>query len=49
MVYSVDAFIQREKYLKGTYESLSGIEMEMKHNSEYQGLCTNYTIFFGND
>ncbi|XP_065213511.1 WD repeat-containing protein 62 isoform X3 [Planococcus citri] len=33
---SVDAFIQREKYLKGTYESLSGMEMDMKHNSEYQ-------------
>lgn len=33
----MDAFIQREKYLKGTYESLSGMESEMKRSSDYQG------------
>lgn len=35
--HSVDAFIQREKYLKGTYESLSGLEMDMKQAVEFQG------------
>ena len=34
---SVDAFIQREKYLKGTYDSLSGLEMDGRHAAEFQG------------
>lgn len=33
----MDAFIQREKYLKGTYESLSGVEMDVSQTCDYQG------------
>lgn len=33
---SMDAFIQREKYLKGTYESLSGVEMDVSQTCDYQ-------------